>query len=86
MTGPKLDLAAILGNRAKPATGRPRSFTPEVSAARKKEATRRLTRARTLAYMALVDVYRDEFDELLAQAKAAVEDESGPLPGDEVQA
>lgn len=62
--------------------GRPRRFSPKVAKARSAERVRRATEARRRAWMVLAARYPDEFAELQATERAALDEEKGPLPGD----
>lgn len=75
------ELDSLLGDKS--VRGRKRRFTPEVAEARRKESTRRASRAASLARTALVRLYPADYDRLHKQALARINEESGPLPGEE---
>jgi hypothetical protein len=58
------------------------SRPPEVTRARNKERSRRITESKRRAWMILADRHSDEFQMLLAAMRQQILDERGPLPGD----
>jgi hypothetical protein len=80
---PNLDLDAILDGR----TPRPKTLRMvlprDVQAARTAEIKLRNGLAFNMARQAIVLLHRDDYLALLTQAKAKVNAERGPLPGDE---
>lgn len=58
-------------------------FSPEVARARHKESTWRATNARRLAAEALRRLHPDDYESLTVQARARIDAQRGPLPGDE---
>jgi hypothetical protein len=74
-----LDYKAL---RAQAKTGRPRRFDPETAAARQKEQADRSANAKVRARAALAAAYPDDWRTLYLAAKAEINAERGPLPGD----
>lgn len=62
---------------------RRRRFSAEIAKARQAEQARRYQTAYRRALRALVKVYPDDFEHLYRAARAEVDAERGPLPGDE---
>jgi hypothetical protein len=60
-----------------------RKFSPEVGAVRRNEQQNRSATARMRALHALARAFPDEYRTLYQAAKAEVNAERGPLPGDE---
>lgn len=67
----------------KPAVRRRVKRDPEVAKARQAEKTRRYQESRRRSHIVLVSRHEDEFEEILAAERTGVDEERGPLPGDE---
>lgn len=59
-----------------------RRFTPEVSHERQAERNRREQQARRRALLIMADRHRDEWQQVMAEQRLAVEELRGPLPGE----
>lgn len=80
----ELDLDALVALPPGRRRGRPATFTPDVAKARHAETVRRLNAARALALKALTRLHPNDFRALCEQARAKINAERGPLPGDEL--
>jgi hypothetical protein len=63
--------------------GRPRKFEPETRKARDTERQRRAAQAQAAAHQHLISLYPDMYARLYQQHLARINDERGPLPGDD---
>jgi hypothetical protein len=80
----ELDLEQILASKVKRYRARPVEGLDRATLdARRQERTSRTNQAKHMAHVALRHLHPDEYAELFQQAKAKVDRERGPLPGDE---
>lgn len=60
-----------------------RKFSPEVAKARRKEMSRRTGHAKARALAVLQRLHPEDYRALYLQAKGELDEECGPLPGDD---
>lgn len=73
------DYAELLGSASR---GRPKKFGKRIMSLRAKEQSRREATIKWRVMRALTHLHPDEVETLRQQARAIVDRESGPLPGD----